>query len=138
MDTIYESPSLTFNSTHFVADLTIDHISKIGCAWASTLPGTECLVSSRQQACMAPANHRPVTPQGASKSLVQLVTDLGNELKGSSEGKIVSIMEDFEHQIDGLGIKVGAHSRSCMSTSTAYLLSADRVNCILPFVASGH
>ena len=44
-------------------------------------------------------------PQGASKSLVQLVTDLGNELKGSSEGKIVSIMEDFEHQIDGLGIK---------------------------------
>ena len=44
--------------------------------------------------------------QGASKSLVQLVTDLGNELKGSSEGKIVSIMDDFEHQIDGLGIKV--------------------------------
>jgi len=43
---------------------------------------------------------------GASKSLVQLVTELGEELKGSGEGKIVSIMEDFEHQIDGLGIKV--------------------------------
>ncbi len=49
------------------------------------------------------------SPQGASKSLVQLVTDLGNELKGSSEGKIVSIMEDFEHQIDGLGIKARAN-----------------------------
>jgi len=46
---------------------------------------------------------------GASKSLVQLVTDLGNELKGSSEGKIVSIMEDFEHQIDGLGIRISMH-----------------------------
>jgi len=46
---------------------------------------------------------------GASKSLVQLVTELGEELKGSGEGKIVSIMEDFEHQIDGLGIKVHMH-----------------------------
>ena len=44
--------------------------------------------------------------QGASKSLVLLVTELGEELKGSSEAKVVSIVEDFEHQIDGLGIKV--------------------------------
>lgn len=46
--------------------------------------------------------------QGASKSLVLLVTELGEELKGSSEAKVISIVEDFEHQIDGLGIKVCA------------------------------
>lgn len=47
---------------------------------------------------------------GASKSLVLLVTELGEELKGSSEGKVVAIVEDFEHQIDGLGIKVNYDS----------------------------
>ena len=52
--------------------------------------------------------HPPTHPllQGATKSLVLLVTELGEQLKGSGEGKVVSIMEDFESQIDGLGIKV--------------------------------
>ena len=47
-----------------------------------------------------------MSAQGASKALVLLVTELGEELKGSSEAKVVSIVEDFAHQIDGLGIKV--------------------------------
>ena len=68
--------------------------------------------------------------QGASKSLVQLVTELGEELKGSGEGKIVSIMEDFEHQIDGLGIKVRTH-RSGGHTEWIIYVPADRATAAL-------
>jgi len=75
--------------------------------------GARC---SHDSICMAVTKLWAIALQGASKSLVQLVTDLGNELKGSSEGKIVSIMEDFEHQIDGLGIKVTPAAVLCTWT----------------------
>jgi len=66
------------------------------------------------------------------------VTDLGNELKGSSEGKIVSIMEDFEHQIDGLGIKVCPQlplpcDMYCVPTPVTVLLAS---LCLHPLVAA--